>query len=40
VEYSVPGNIDPAVIEDIVGWLDPQTPRGKRLFSGMRGRRS
>ncbi|ACU70826.1 conserved hypothetical protein [Catenulispora acidiphila DSM 44928] len=40
VEYSVPGNIDPAVIEDIVRWLDPQTPRGKRLFSGMRGRRS
>ena len=39
-EYSVPANIDPAVIEDIVRWLDPQTPRGKRMFSGMRGGRS
>ena len=41
-EYSVPANIDPAVIDDIVRWLDPDAdaPRAKGLFGGIRGRRS
>ncbi|MEY9913525.1 dienelactone hydrolase [Catenulispora sp. MAP12-49] len=39
-EYAVPANVDPAVVEDIVRWLGADAPRGKRIFTGMRGRRS
>ena len=38
-EYAAPANVDSAVIDDIVRWLAPEAPRGKRMFSGMRGRR-
>jgi len=31
-EYSTPANIDPAVIEDIVRWLNSTTPHIRRLF--------
>jgi dienelactone hydrolase len=39
-EYGSPANVDSAVVDDIVRWLAPEAPRGKRLFSGMRGHRS
>ncbi|MEZ0107982.1 dienelactone hydrolase [Catenulispora sp. EB89] len=38
-EYATPANVDSVVVDDIVRWLAPEAPRGKRLFSGMRGRR-
>ena len=31
-EYSTPANIDPAVIDDIIRWLNPNTPHTKRLL--------
>lgn len=39
-EYSAPANVDPAVIDDIAGWINPDVSQGKRLFSGIRGRRN
>jgi hypothetical protein len=39
-EYSTPANVDPAVVEDIAMWIDPDASQGKRLFSGIRGRRN
>ncbi|MEY9858474.1 dienelactone hydrolase [Catenulispora sp. GAS73] len=38
-EYATPANVDSVVVDDIVRWLAPEAPRGKRLFSGMRVRR-
>ncbi|MBS2533734.1 hypothetical protein KGQ20_13225 [Catenulispora sp. NF23] len=42
-EYSTPANVDPAVIDDLAGWLDPDSPDSpgsRRRFSGMRVRGS
>lgn len=39
-EYSTPANVDPAVVDDIVMWINPDASRGKRLFPGIRGRRN
>lgn len=39
-EYSTPANVDPAVIDDIAGWINPDASPGKRPFSGFRGRRN
>jgi len=39
-EYSTPANVDPAVVDDIVMWINPEASPGKRLFPGIRGRRN
>ena len=39
-EYSTPANVDPAVVDDIALWINPDASQGKRLFSGIRGRRN
>jgi len=39
-EYSTPANVDPAVVDDIVVWINPEASPGKRLFPGIRGRRN
>jgi hypothetical protein len=36
-EYSTPANIDPAVIDDIARWLNPNTPHIRHLFPRNRG---
>lgn len=39
-EYSAASNVDPAVVDDIALWINPDAARGKRLFAGIRGRRN